>query len=60
MVTDTTGPITPAELKELFGDSVPYEQLAAILWDSSDDRTIGDVRAEVRSLAAQIKEANRA
>jgi hypothetical protein len=43
---------------ELFGDPLP-PAVIQILQDASEDRTFADVHSELRSLAAQVEEANR-
>lgn len=45
------GPITPAEMLEMFGTDMPVEAVQA-LWDADEGRTTGQVRAEVRRLGA--------
>ena len=50
--------ITHAELRELFGEHLP-PAVHQILNDGSEDRTIEDVRSELKSLARQIEAADR-
>ena len=47
-------PITKEEMKTMFGNTLPMEAIA-LLWDGPDDKTIGQVRAELRSIAAKRK-----
>lgn len=51
--------ITLEELQQIFGDALPWAAVQ-ILTDATDDRTPDDVRAELRALAAMIKETDRA
>ncbi len=49
-------PITRQELEEIFDGNVPLEaEYEWILYDSSDTRTIDEVYAELRALAAMRK-----
>ena len=50
------GKITHEELRELFGDAVPIEAVRILMVeDASDDRTVEDVRAEIKALARSMK-----
>lgn len=40
----------------MFGDKLPMEAVA-LLWDGPGDKTIGQLRAELRALAARMKSA---
>jgi hypothetical protein len=45
-------PIDKAEMIELFGESIPMEAVA-LLWNSPDEKTLGELRAELRAIAAK-------
>lgn len=47
---ENQGPITLNEMIEMFGTKMPMEA-ASLVWDSSPDRTVGEIRAELRRLA---------
>lgn len=43
-------PITPAEMVEMFGESMPIEAIK-LLWSAPDEKTIGEIRSELREIA---------
>lgn len=47
-------PITQDEVFEMFGDKLPMEAVA-LLWGGPGDQTIGQLRADLRALAARLK-----
>lgn len=48
------GPITPAEMVEMFGTDMPPE-VVQVLFDAPRHLTLGQVRAEVRRIGAERK-----
>lgn len=46
-----TDKITQAEMVEMFGEAMPVEAVN-LLWDSPGDWTLGQLRAELRRIAA--------
>lgn len=42
------------ELRELFGDEIPVEAVD-IFWNSPGEKTLGEIREELRALAARLK-----
>ena len=44
--------ITRDEMIELFGVSMPVEA-ATLLWEASDEKTVGQLRSELREIAAK-------
>ena len=47
--------ITDVELYGLFGDQIPWDKLRQMFDDASEERTVDDLRTEVRSLAASMR-----
>src|SRR5690242_13121174 len=45
-------PITKSELASLFGDRLPMEAVG-LLWEMPGEMTIGELRAELRKIAAK-------
>jgi hypothetical protein len=48
-----TDPITKDEMMELFGEALPMEAVQ-LLWNTPPNKTVGDLRAELRAVAAKI------
>jgi hypothetical protein len=46
--------ITQAELRELFGEAIPIE-VVDLLWNVPDEKTISQLRAELREKAVRLK-----
>jgi hypothetical protein len=57
-MTDAAAPITLQEMFEMFGEQMPAEAIN-LLWDSAGTKTIGEVRAELRALAAARRKTER-
>lgn len=51
-MSDTTDKITREEMIELFGEEMPIEAVK-LLFNSDDSLTIGDIRAQLRDIAAK-------
>ena len=47
--------ITQQEMIALFGESMPIVAVK-LLWEASDETTVGEVREKLREIAAQQKE----
>lgn len=53
------GPITQEEMIEMFGEAMPIEAVR-LIWHSPPHATIGEVRAELRRLAATLAKIDKA
>jgi hypothetical protein len=53
MAANDDGKISQNEIWSLFGDQIPMEVIA-LLWDSPPDKTIGQMREELRALVAHL------
>lgn len=51
-----TGPITNEEMIQLFGETMPMEAVD-LLWNASVDKTVGELRHELREIAAKRQKA---
>lgn len=56
--TDDTSRISAEEMIELFGETMPIEAVQ-LLWSAGDDKTVGELRAELRQIARKRLSADR-
>lgn len=55
MVDQSTGPISQAEMIDLFGEAVPIEA-AYLIWSTPGYMTVGELRTRLREIAGKKKE----
>jgi len=53
-VSEDQSKITQEEMIKMFGDAMPIEAVN-LLWNTDDSKTLGDIRAELRTIAEKHK-----